>query len=147
MGELVEQDPVLEPEQWLESHDPAANGLSKWVFIEVDPHDEQLPAQDWPGKLRTLEPALERAWRRLGGRFRLGLVDGIRGTSPEVERRSHGSCRDHGFQRSSELQPVKGKETGGVELLIPGRKQHDVEIDLLEIVCGRDLDSLKETKL
>ena len=129
--------------------DPAANRLSKWVFIEVDPHDEQLPAQELAGKLRP-RAASARAGLATPGRSiptRAGPT-GYGGTSPEVERRSHRELPRPRFPATERAcQPLEGKETGGVELLIPGREQHDVEIQLLEVVRGRDLDRLEETKL
>src|SRR5271157_5956624 len=44
VGLLVEQDPVLEAKPMLGRLDPAADWLVKQVLVEVDPHDEQLPA-------------------------------------------------------------------------------------------------------
>ena len=61
VGLLVEQDLVLEAKPILGRLDPAADWLVKQVLVEVDPHDEQLPALERTGQPGTPQPALDRA--------------------------------------------------------------------------------------
>ena len=146
---LVEEDAVPEPQRGLRRLDPVADRRLEGVALELDTDHEGLPALERARRLPGAEPSFERPRRSLAGRGRAAVAPAgrIGGASPQVEGHVHGSGREHALDRTCLDQPLEREHPGGVELLVPGREQHHVEIELLVVVRRRDPHGLEEAEL